>query len=95
MFTIFQFKALASDPFTNEIGLIREEPVVEVIQEEEVVVEETAAGTEEVAASSKDLNLGMQDVNKTSVSLRAIAEELQDGVQKFTISNKKIDSHEG
>ena len=49
MFTIFQFKALASDPFTNEIGLIREEPVVEVIQEEEVVVEETAEAATDVA----------------------------------------------
>ena len=41
---------LASDPFTNEIGLIKEEPVVEVIQEEEtVVIEETTETASDVA----------------------------------------------
>ena len=34
VFIIFHFKVLASDPFTNEIGLIKEQPVVEIIQEE-------------------------------------------------------------
>ena len=55
LFIIFQFKVLASDPFTNEIGLIKEEPVVEVIQEEEtVVIEETTETASDVAELLED-----------------------------------------
>ena len=51
---IFHFKVLASDPFTNEIGLIKEQPVVEIIQEEEVVVEENTEAATDVAELLED-----------------------------------------
>ena len=50
-----------------------------------VVSEETAAGTEEIATSSKDLSSGMDEFNATSQALADIANQLQQGVSKFTL----------
>lgn len=70
----------ATDEQKTSIG-----ETVKNIEKIVVVSEETAAGTEEIATSSKDLNNGMDEFNSTSKGLTEIANQLQEGVSKFTL----------
>jgi len=58
---------------------------VKNIEQIVVVSEETAAGSEEVATSSKELSQGMDEVTSTSQQLSEVAEQLKEGVSKFTL----------
>lgn len=51
------------------------------------VSEETSSGTEEIATSSKDLSDGMNEFNSSSKGLADIANQLQEGVSKFTLKS--------
>ncbi len=51
-----------------------------------VVSEETAAGTEQIATSSKELSQGMEEVSSTSQQLADVANQLQSGLDKFTLA---------
>jgi methyl-accepting chemotaxis protein len=50
-----------------------------------VVSEETASGTEQVASSTKELSQGMNEVTATSKDLADVAQQLLDGVSKFSL----------
>ena len=60
--------------------------VAKNIEQIVVVAEETAAGTEEVASSSQELNNSMQDITEATNRLSEIAEELQKGINQFTLT---------
>ncbi|MEL0244040.1 MAG: LysM peptidoglycan-binding domain-containing protein [Gammaproteobacteria bacterium] len=80
---IFHFKVLASDPFTNEIGLIKEQPVAEIIQEEEVVVEENTEAATDVAEL-----LGDETTSEEVIQVaEAVEEEVVDSSEMTRILN--------
>lgn len=61
------------------------EAVVKNIEQIVVVAEETAAGTQQIASSSQELNAGMVEISESSNMLRQIADDLKEGIKKFTL----------
>ena len=72
---LFTHKALASDPFTNEIGIFKEPEVVEVIEE---VIEEDVKD-EEIVEESTDINELLEDT-ESSQEVTQVAETVEEEI---------------
>lgn len=59
--------------------------VIELVQNLSAIAEENAANTEETSASVTEVGATMSDVAENTRQLRAIAHQMEDSMQKFTV----------
>lgn len=60
--------------------------VIEVVQNLSAIAEENAAGVQETAASSIEVATAMENMNKSSNHLKAVADSLKESINRITIN---------